>query len=76
MANPGQLPVFVKFYWHSAMPICVHIKLKYAFIVSNGLPRQLSGKRICLPMQEMQVQSLDQEDPLEEGMATHSSILA
>ena len=27
-------------------------------------------------MQEMQVQSLSQEDPLEEGMATHSSILA
>ena len=27
-------------------------------------------------MQEMQVQSLDREDPLEEGMATHSSILA
>ena len=24
----------------------------------------------------MQVQSLDQEDPLEEGMATHSSTLA
>ena len=24
----------------------------------------------------MQVQSLDQEDPLEEGMATHFSILA
>ena len=24
----------------------------------------------------MQFQSLDQEDPLEEGMATHSSILA
>ena len=24
----------------------------------------------------MQAQSLDQEDPLEEGMATHSSILA
>ena len=24
----------------------------------------------------MQVQSLDQEDPLEEGMAAHSSILA
>ena len=31
-----------------------------------------------LPMQELQetqVQSLGQEDPLEEGMATHSSIL-
>ena len=27
-------------------------------------------------MQEMQVQSLGQKDPLEEGMATHSSILA
>ena len=27
-------------------------------------------------MQETQVQSLDWEDPLEEGMATHSSILA
>ena len=27
-------------------------------------------------MQEMQVQSLGQEDPLEEGMATHSGILA
>ena len=26
--------------------------------------------------QEMQVQSLGREDPLEEGMATHSSILA
>ena len=27
-------------------------------------------------MQETQVRSLGQEDPLEEGMATHSSILA
>ena len=27
-------------------------------------------------MQETQVQSLSQEDPLEEGMETHSSILA
>ena len=27
-------------------------------------------------MQEAQVQSLDEEDPLEKGMATHSSILA
>ena len=29
-----------------------------------------------LSMQEMQVQSLGQEDPLEKEMATHSSILA
>ena len=27
-------------------------------------------------MQETQVRSLDQEDPLEKGMTTHSSILA
>ena len=27
-------------------------------------------------MQEVQIQSLDQEDPLEKEMATHSSILA
>jgi len=27
-------------------------------------------------MQETQVQSLDQEDPLKKGMATHSNILA
>ena len=27
-------------------------------------------------VQEMQVKSLGQEDPLEKGMATHSSILA
>ena len=34
---------------------------------------------MCLPvkeMQETQVQSLGQEDPLEEEMATHSSIFA
>ena len=33
-------------------------------------------QRIRLPMQETQVRSLGQEDSLEEGMATHSSILA
>ena len=39
----------------------------------------LSIQRICLPMHEMpetQIQSLGWEDPLEKGMATHSSILA
>ena len=42
----------------------------------RGLPWWLSGKRIHPPMQEMQVQSLGQEDPLEKEMATHSSVLA
>ena len=32
--------------------------------------------RICLPMQEMWIQSLGWADPLEKEMATHSSILA
>ena len=32
--------------------------------------------RTHLPMQEIQVRSLGQEDPLEKEMATHSSILA
>ena len=36
------------------------------------IPRWYNGK----PMQKMQVQSLDQEDPLEEEVANHSSILA
>ena len=49
------------------------------FNPQKGLPRWLSGKRTHLPMQkmlEMRVQSLGQEDPLEEGMANYSSILA
>ena len=33
-------------------------------------------QRIHLPMQETEVQSLDQKDPLEEEMEIHSSILA
>ena len=39
----------------------------------------VQGWRTCLPMKEVQetrVRFLDQEDPLEEEMATHSSILA
>ena len=32
--------------------------------------------KILPAMQEIQIQSLGQEDPLEKGMATHSSILA
>ena len=43
---------------------------------SGGLPWWLSGKKICLPMQETLIPSLDREDALEEEMAIHSSILA
>ena len=41
-----------------------------------GLPWWFSGKESACKMHEMQLQSLDREDPLEEDMATHSSILA
>ena len=40
-----------------------------------GLPSDSAVKNPPA-MQETQVQPLGQEDPLEEGMATHSSILA
>ena len=36
----------------------------------------MQRQRTRLPMQEMRVGSLVQEDPLEKKMATHSSILA
>ena len=40
----------------------------------DELPWWLSG--ICLPIQETQVQSLGQEDPLQKEIATHFSLLA
>ena len=48
--------------------VLIHVLLKIM------LP-QVQWKRICLPMQETQVQPLGQEDPLEKELATHSSIL-
>ena len=44
--------------------------------VSLTQPSLVAQWRIRLPMQETQVQSLGQGYPLEEGMATHSSIPA
>ena len=40
------------------------------------LPQVAQWSRIYPPMQAMRIQSLGQEDLLEEGTATHSSILA
>ena len=48
-------------------------------MLDQHFPGGTSGKEPYLPMQEteeMQVQSLGWEEALEEGMATHSSILA
>ena len=48
------------------------LKKEYIYIF-GGLLRRLSGNQ---PKQENRVQSMGQEDPLEKGMATHSSIVA
>ena len=44
--------------------------------IKQGLTSRPSRKDTRLPMQETRVRSLGREDPLEEGMATHSSVLA
>ena len=43
---------------------------------SNFVSLVAQGVKNLPAMQEIRVQSLGQEDPLEEGMATHSSIPA
>ena len=43
--------------------------------MQKGLPWWLRQKNLAA-MQETWLQPLGQEDPLEKGMATHSSILA
>ena len=42
----------------------------------KGSPLEAQMVKNLPAMQETQVQSLDLEDPLEKGIATHSSILA
>ena len=44
--------------------------------IESSLSWWLRLQRLCLLMQEIQVPSLDQKDPLEKGMTFHSSILA
>ena len=43
-------------------------------VITVGLPVGSDSKESA--MKETRVRSLDQEDPLEKGMETHSSILA
>ena len=61
------------------------LRTTYVDVLSSSFPNYYSitmvapgGSviRISLPMQETQVRSLGWEDPLEEEMATHSSILS
>ena len=52
--------------------------LAAAAVLNWGFPSGSAVKNLPVmqELQEIQVQSLGQEDPLEKGMATHSSILA
>ena len=63
-----------------------HLAFSSCLVVSLPPPAHHLGRTQASPvaqtvknlpaMQETQVPSLDQEDPLEKGMATHSSVLA
>ena len=46
-----------------------------SFILLGSFPSGSYGKKNLPAMQETWIQSLGQEEPLEKGLATHSSIL-
>ena len=64
--------LFTYMYVHTYVHMCVYI---YVYTYVYGFPGG-SVVKTSLPMQEMWVRSLGQEDPVEKEMATHSSILA
>ena len=52
-------------------------KLGSSALQADSLPAELLGKlELYIQLQQTRVQSLGWEDPLEEGLATHSSVLA
>ena len=53
--------------------VCVCVCMLYTYYRAFQVALLIKNH---LPMPETQAQSVDQEDPLEEDMATHSSILA
>ena len=67
------------FLWGTSCPqVAVQRESAWGYL-TKGLPGGTSGKEStdqCRKMQETWVQSLGQEDPLEEGMATHANIFA
>ena len=66
---------FLEFYF---IYVCVHVYTHTHTHIYMGLPSGSSGKEPACQCRrpETWVQSLGREDPLEEGIATHSSILA
>ena len=55
--------------------MCVCVYRNHIYMVYMGFPGSSVIRNLPV-MQKTQVQSLSQEDPLEEGMGTHCSILA
>ena len=49
---------------------------QYNFVIAYGASRVAQMVKNLPAMQETQIQPLGQEDPLEKGLATHSSTLA
>ena len=60
----------------SPLPVCLCVHIVLPLCMSPQAFLVAQWERIHLPMQETLVQSLSREDPMEEEMATHSSILA
>ena len=56
--------------------VCLFMLFAMAFLVFPKWLSSKTNKKKPSAMQSMWLQSLGQEDPLEKGMATHSSILA
>ena len=61
------------FLWLNNSPLCARARVCMCVCARVCV---CARARIHLPMQDMQAQFLGQEDPLEEEMATRSSILA
>ena len=56
---------------------CVNVSNNLSFLLeASQVAQQVKNPSVMQEMQETRVQSLGQEDPLEKGMATHSSIVA
>ena len=61
---------------HGVTKSRTQLKRLSSSVCQYGLPHMAQQYKICLPVQGMQVGSLGQEGPMEEGMVTHSNILA
>ena len=69
-------PLFYRHPFKLRVVLLLHIEYEGLHIeYLKDFPGGSDGKESAA-VQEMCIQSLDQEDPLEKGMATHSSILA